>query len=155
MAHNHHSNPCFACRLTLPMVLACVGGGFSPLEAASIVEQVESVAQRVRAHRFHPIKDGFTDDAKLGKHGIADLDDVGWKVRTLAVRDLVRLGREAVPHVTALLKDGNPHVREDTSRWRSGNVGTRRSLATPSGCDTGTDACSTSTRESRCPASRG
>jgi len=54
---------------------------------------VEAVLDRVRTHTFHPVDEtSFTVDRTLEEHGIADLDDDDWRVRLLAVRDLVRLG---------------------------------------------------------------
>ena len=73
---------------------------------------VEDVFARLRAHRFHPIVKGFTVDAKLGRHGIADMNDPGWRIRLLAVRDLVRLGESRLPAIRKGLTDANPHVRQ-------------------------------------------
>jgi len=69
------------------------------------------IFDRVRQHQFHPLDDGFTKDAVLGRHGIADLANQDWRVRTLAVRDLVRLGPPAVPELLAALSDDDLHVR--------------------------------------------
>ncbi len=70
-----------------------------------------AVLARVAAHDFHPIRDGFTYDRTLKQHGVASLDDQDWRVRTLAVRDLVRLGDAATPALLAALGDKNEHVR--------------------------------------------
>lgn len=64
------------------------------------------------AHAFHPLRDGFTYDRRLDKHGVADLDDDGWRVRTLAVRDAVRLGESGIPTLIDSLSSENPHVRQ-------------------------------------------
>ena len=72
---------------------------------------VSGILARVAAHDFHPIRDGFTFDRQLNKHGVASLDDQDWRVRTLAVRDLVRLGAAATPVLVTILEDKNPHVR--------------------------------------------
>ena len=71
-----------------------------------------SILDRVRAHSFHPLEDdNFTVDRTLGVHGIANLDDDDWRVRLLAVRDLIRLGDEAVPEIARGLRDEDVHVR--------------------------------------------
>ena len=70
------------------------------------------VFDRIRTHEFHPIRDGFTYDRHLDKHGVADFADESWRVRTLAVRDLVRLGQDGVPAMIEALGDENPHVRQ-------------------------------------------
>jgi len=74
-------------------------------------KQVKAILSRVRAHDFQPIRDGFTYDRKLNKHGVADLDDTDWRIRALAVRDLVRLGPDTMAKLTDALGDANPHVR--------------------------------------------
>jgi len=79
---------------------------------AADASTVEGILSRVRSHEFHPIRDGFTYDRALDKHGVASLDDQDWKVRTLAVRDLVRLGDSATPALITALGDKNEHVRQ-------------------------------------------
>jgi hypothetical protein len=71
--------------------VACIAWWAAPAGA----QQVEPILDRVRQHDFHPTRGGFTSDRVLGKAGIASLDDADWKVRTLAVRDLVKAGRAA------------------------------------------------------------
>lgn len=76
-----------------------------PMSAADVLD-------RVRAHEFHPVDDrSFTIDRHLKQHGIADLSDNDWRVRLVAVRDLVRAGPEAVPQLIAGLNDENLQVR--------------------------------------------
>ena len=58
--------------------------------AESTGNMTAPILSRVAAHEFHPIRDGFTYDRDLNKHGVASLEDQDWRVRTLAVRDLVR-----------------------------------------------------------------
>ena len=70
-----------------------------------------AILGRVTAHDFHPIRDGFTYDRTLNQHGVASLADQDWRVRTLAVRDLVRLGALATPALITALGDKNEHVR--------------------------------------------
>lgn len=73
---------------------------------------VEGVLERVRAHAFHPVDDAsFTTDRGSGRHGIGDLDDPDWRVRLLAVRDLVRAGPAAVQEIAAGLRDEDVQVR--------------------------------------------
>lgn len=62
-------------------------------EQASVFEAF----QRVAHHEFHPVdEDSFTIDRRLLTHGIADLADDDWRVRLLAVRDLVSAGTDAL-----------------------------------------------------------
>ena len=60
------------------------------------------VLDRVRKHNF---------EANTGYKGVGNLNDDAWRVRTLAIRDLVRMGSKAVPILRAGLKDENSHVR--------------------------------------------
>lgn len=71
----------------------------------------QAALERVRRHDFHPVRDGFTRDAALDKHGIAELTCDDWLVRTLAVRDLVRAGASGVLLLLKGLTDENLHVR--------------------------------------------
>jgi alkyl hydroperoxide reductase subunit AhpC len=70
-----------------------------------------SIFARVAVHDFHPIRDGFTHDRDLNQHGVARLEDQDWRVRTLAVCDLVRLGTPATPELVTALGDKNEHIR--------------------------------------------
>jgi len=87
----------------------------APATAAQQSEPSENVAAifaRLRSHTFHPLDErDFTVDRKLNKHGIADLDDQDWRVRLLAVRDLVRAGDETVGAIVAGLSDEHVQVR--------------------------------------------
>jgi alkyl hydroperoxide reductase subunit AhpC len=80
-------------------------------EEASKDKGTEAILRRVAARPFHPIRDGFTYDRELNQHGVARLDDQDWRVRTLAVRDLVRLGEAATPGLIAALANEDEHVR--------------------------------------------
>jgi len=86
-----------------------------PAAAAEQSEPSEKVAAafaRVRSHTFHPLDDrDFTVDRGLNTHGIADLNDQDWRVRLLAVRDLVRAGDDAIEAMVAGLSDDHVHVR--------------------------------------------
>lgn len=73
---------------------------------------VGGVVRRVVEHEFHSIENGFTIEPETGFDGVSDLSNPDWRVRTLAVRDLVRLGRDATPAIVTMLKHGNPHVRQ-------------------------------------------
>jgi len=76
------------------------------------LRDVSEAIDGVRSHEFHPVDErSFTIDRHLQRHGIADLDDRDWKVRLLAVRDLVRAGEEAIPKIIAGLGDSDVHVR--------------------------------------------
>ncbi len=73
---------------------------------------VKAVLDRVRRHDFHPLDESsFTIDRTLEEHGIADLDDDDWRVRLLAVRDLVRLGDAGTSATAAGLGDDDVQVR--------------------------------------------
>ncbi len=81
-------------------------------KADDVHQAATQALQRVRTHSFQPIKNGFTIDAQLQKQGIADLENKDWRVRLLALRDLVRLGTPAVDFVIGHLRDPNEHVRQ-------------------------------------------
>lgn len=73
---------------------------------------VESVIDRIRSHEFHPVDEtSFTVDRELGEHGIADLDDDDWRVRLIAVRDLVRAGDATIPTIVRQLESDDVQVR--------------------------------------------
>lgn len=81
-------------------------------EASEPSEMVAAAYARVRSHTFHPLDDrDFTVDRELNKHGIAGLNDQDWRVRLLAMRDLVRAGDDAVDAIVAGLSDEHVHVR--------------------------------------------
>lgn len=83
----------------------------SPADPAASATTAAGVLDRVRRHEFHPVREGFTYDRDLNKHGVADLADLDWRVRTLAVRDLVRLGVATTPTLITALENENAHVR--------------------------------------------
>ncbi|WP_058367142.1 redoxin domain-containing protein [Haloparvum sedimenti] len=79
---------------------------------AGPTNRITDAFERVREHAFHPVdEDSFTVDRELGEHGIADLDDGDWRVRLLAVRDLVRAGTDAVGEIAAGFADDDVQVR--------------------------------------------
>lgn len=65
----------------------------------------DQVFERVRAHDF---------EINSGYKGVGNLNDEAWKVRTLAIRDLVRLGPGAASELIGGLHDENSHVRHVT-----------------------------------------
>lgn len=75
-------------------------------------DPVDSILQGVSNYPFQRIEDGFSYDKVSDVHGVADLSDNSWRVRLLAVRDLIRLGESAIPQLTSRLEDRNSHVRE-------------------------------------------
>jgi alkyl hydroperoxide reductase subunit AhpC len=74
-------------------------------------DNILAIFDRIRTHNFHPVRDGFTYDRNLDEHGVADLNDRDWLVRTLAVRDLVRIGKPAENYIISALLDENHHIR--------------------------------------------
>ena len=70
------------------------------------------VAARVADHSFAPVDNGFTVDADTGYDGVSDLESPDWRVRTLAVRDLVRTGQRDPSPVAELLDHENKHTRQ-------------------------------------------
>jgi len=86
----------------------------SVTEAVEPAATVVDVLFRVRQHDFYPLNaEGFfTNDRLLGKHGIADVDNDDWRVRLLAIGDLVRLLPDAGDDVSQGLFDKNLHVRQ-------------------------------------------
>ena len=65
-------------------------------------EAVNQVFARVRTHDF---------EKNSGYAGVGDLTDEAWKVRLLAIRDVLRLGSNALPVLRTGLHDENRHVR--------------------------------------------
>ena len=74
---------------------------------------VDNVFARIQAHDFHPLNEErtFTHDQVLERPGIANLENIDWKVHLLAVRDLVQIGTEHPEAVLRGLKHAHPHVR--------------------------------------------
>lgn len=77
-------------------------------------KKVANVFERVRSHEFNPLNDenSMTLDHTLKVAGIADLNNDDWKVRLLAVRDLVRAGIKDVNDISKGLTDQSIHVRQ-------------------------------------------
>ncbi|MDT8408366.1 MAG: redoxin domain-containing protein [Wenzhouxiangellaceae bacterium] len=73
---------------------------------------VARVFETVSEHDFNPVgPDSFTIDRVLKTHGIADLDDTDWRLRLLAVRDLVRTGPASIDAVITGLAHEDVQVR--------------------------------------------
>ena len=75
---------------------------------------VPQVLTRVRAHEFHPLNEdnSLTIDRNLKVIGIADVNNDDWRVRLLAVRDLVRAGTGQVNEIKKGLADESVYVRQ-------------------------------------------
>lgn len=86
--------------------------GMTAWAGAQEPSAADAALKPVLQHSFHPIREGFTFDRELNTHGVADLGSDDWKVRLLAVRDLVRLGNAGMPGMVNALGDTNAHVRQ-------------------------------------------
>ncbi len=72
----------------------------------------DDVAKRIQSHSFSPVDNGFTVDPGTGNDGVFDLESRDWHVRTLALRDLVRLGRQDVSPLLGMLDHDDGNVRQ-------------------------------------------
>jgi len=74
---------------------------------------VHEVLQRVHHHEFYPLNEEgtFTIDRDLKKHGVADLNNQDWRVRLLAIRDLVHALPDAAEQIEQGLFEDDLHVR--------------------------------------------
>jgi len=93
------------------LVLALVASGTVLAAHAAERDSISPILQRVAEHSFHPVRGGFTFDRQLNKHGVADLNNPDWRIRTLAVRDLVRAGLASEGALVSALGHSNAHVR--------------------------------------------
>ncbi|MGM0532428.1 MAG: HEAT repeat domain-containing protein [Bacteroidota bacterium] len=93
-------------------------GQNSPEEQSYTDIPVNQIFKRVREHDFNPLNEenSMTMDRSLEKAGIADLDDKDWKVRLLAVRDLIRAGKGKASEIKSGLADSSPHVRQISAK---------------------------------------
>jgi peroxiredoxin/WD40 repeat protein len=66
------------------------------------VTGIDEILNRIRVYDF---------DSRSGYTGVADINDDAWKVRTLVVRDLLRLDSPAISQIRYHLTDNNRHVR--------------------------------------------
>lgn len=78
----------------------------------SVEPSIQDALKRIRDHQFHPIRNGFTFDAQLQEQGVASLNNDDWRVRLLAIRDLMSLGPPAVDGLITHLEDPSEHVRQ-------------------------------------------
>jgi peroxiredoxin len=78
---------------------------------------VDRIFEKVRNHDFNPLvqDNSMTFDKDLNTAGIADLNDEDWKVRLLAVRDLVQEGSKSIHEILCGLNDSSIHVRQVTA----------------------------------------
>ncbi len=90
--------------------------GLCYLHSTSIAigQDVPVVVGRIVGHDFNPLNaDGsFTSDRSLQKNGIADLANLDWQTRLLAIRDLLRSLPDERDAVVLSLENKNPHVRQ-------------------------------------------
>jgi len=112
-------SPLFSCRfvvlcLALSLLVAAPAAGAAKLGARKA--EVNAIVERVAAHDFYPVENGRTQDRHLKQDGIANLSVKDWRVRLLAIRDLVRLGKRAGPAMVEQLDHNNWHVRQITAK---------------------------------------
>ncbi len=82
-------------------VMALTSAGVAQ-RGASLSQTAQKILTRVRKHDF---------ERNSGYDGVGDLADMAWRVRTLAVRDLVRLGSDGVSAWKGSFRDADRHVR--------------------------------------------
>ncbi|MEN8201703.1 MAG: HEAT repeat domain-containing protein [Bacteroidota bacterium] len=80
-------------------------------------QYVDRIFEKVRKHDFNPLMqdNSMTFDKDLKTAGIADLNDEDWKVRMIAVRDLVHEGSKSINEIIPGLNDPSIHVRQVTA----------------------------------------
>ncbi|MCF8222692.1 MAG: redoxin domain-containing protein [Bacteroidales bacterium] len=78
------------------------------------MKDIDKILKTVRDHSFNPLakNNTMTFDRDMNVAGVADLDNRDWRVRMLAVRDLVRAGAEHADEIAAGLSDNSPFVRQ-------------------------------------------
>jgi len=81
------------------------------------LDDVSGIFRALAAHNFHPLNEenAMTYDRNLNKAGIANLDNEDWKIRLLAVRDLVRVKTKG-HDIVGGLEHPSPHVRQVTAK---------------------------------------
>jgi len=82
------------------------------------MRNTDEVFSELANHNFHPLnQDGsMTKDRNLQKDGIANLNDTDWKVRLLAVRDLIYAGKTDVEEILPGLEHASLFVRHATAK---------------------------------------
>ncbi|NOY41750.1 MAG: redoxin domain-containing protein [Planctomycetes bacterium] len=105
-----NKNPGYA----VGIIIGLLGASLCVAEDAEGENSVLQVLARVQSHEFHPLVkgDGFTSDRTLMQHGVADLADNDWRVRLLAVRNLVRLGVDHTDKMAKELTNNDKNVRQ-------------------------------------------
>ena len=100
--------------ITVSIIILLLGAFTCVAQGADAEVSVHQVLARVQMHEFHPLGDdsAFTEDRDLSQHGIVDLADNDWKVRLLAVRNLVLLGSDHVDEIAEGLAHYDEHVRQ-------------------------------------------
>ncbi len=100
--------------VALGMLIGLLHASLCVAEDAGEKISVSQVLARVQSHAFHPlVKEGaFTADRTLKQLGVADLADEDWKVRLLAVSDLVQLGIDQAEEFANGLAHADEHVRQ-------------------------------------------
>ena len=68
-----------------------------------------NIIERLEARVFRPVNNGKTFEPSSGKDGLDDFENDDWKVRTLALRELLRLGNSEA--LAGLLGHSSPEVR--------------------------------------------
>jgi len=94
------------------IAIAVTSGVTRAQDAPSPDRQVDQILTRVAEHDFHPLKEGFTQDRELETDGIANFNASDWRVRLLAIRELIRIGQPAAEPLTGQLKSSDLHVRQ-------------------------------------------
>ncbi|GET24431.1 redoxin domain-containing protein [Prolixibacter sp. NT017] len=104
-------------KIIIPLIVIQVFIGMN-IKAQEKNRSVPGIFSKLAAHPFHPLNDenSMTVDRDLKKDGIADLDNDDWKVRLLAVRDLVRAGLNETAAIKAGLVHASPYVRQVSAK---------------------------------------
>ena len=84
------------------------------IQGCTMKSSVSEIFTSVKSHNFYPLDSGgsLTQDSTLGVTGIADLNNEDWKIRTLAVRDLIRAGIDEDDQIIKGLYDQSIHIKQ-------------------------------------------
>lgn len=84
------------------------------IQGCTMKSSVSEIFKSVKTHNFYPLDSGGsrTQDSTLGVTGIADLNNEDWKIRTLAVRDLIRAGIDEDDQIIKGLYDQSIHIKQ-------------------------------------------
>lgn len=72
---------------------------------------ISEILNCLELQAFRPVIDGFTKEPTSGEDGLDDFDNDDWRVRSLAVRDLIRLGDKSCEDIVRMLSHDSPNVR--------------------------------------------